>query len=240
MLIYSPLPLLCVSLCRGSACFGSWPVHVYRYEISMSPVVSARLSTCVCACVWICVSVSVSVCLGCRCFVSLMRGVQGLHGGLWKIIFSCFAMKALLNVTEETHSNGGGLGWIIQHLQSILAPTSSRHLPGPQGLQAHHGNVDNSLYNALSGPVATWEAVGAWIFVWVCNLVCWIIKPLKCCFIAQWECVSFLCLQALKKFTHLCLFSRCTYCIIGRWRSNTLFDWKRSDTENTHKRTVLL
>lgn len=121
--------------------------------------VCQNFSVCVCVCKF------VSVCLSCRCFVSLMRDVQGLHGGLWKIIFSCFAMKALLDVTEETHSNGGGLGWIIQHLQSILVPTSSRHLFGPQGLQAHHGNVDNSLYNALSGPVATWEAVGAWIFV---------------------------------------------------------------------------
>lgn len=143
------------------------------------------------------------MCLGCSCFVALMRGVQGLHGGLWKIIFSCFAMKALLNVTEETRSKGGGLGWIIQHLQSILAPTSSRHLPGPQGLQAHHGNVDNSLYNALSGPVATWEAVGAWIFVWVCNLLCWIIKlhqmPFYCSVIV---CLSFFSpLQTQKKFT---------------------------------------
>lgn len=138
---------------------------------------SVRISVCTCR--------FVSVCLSCRCFVSLMRGVQGLHGGLCKIIFSCFAMKALLNVTEETHSNGGGLGWIIQHLQSILAPASSQHLPGPQGLQAHHGNVDNSPYNAFPGSLATWEALGAWIFVWVCILVSWIIKSLKCCFIAR-------------------------------------------------------
>lgn len=144
---------------------------------------------CVTVCLWVCDCKFLSVCQylcvwGYRCFVSLMRGVRGLRGGWCKIIFSCFAMKALLNVTEETHSNGGGLGWIIQHLQSILAPTSSWHLPGPQGLQAHHGNVDNSPYNAFSGPLATWEAMGAWVFVWVCNLVCWIIKCLKCCFIA--------------------------------------------------------
>lgn len=115
-----------------------------------------------------------------------MRGVQGLHGGLWKIIFSCFAMKALLNVTEETHSNGGGFGWIIQHLQSISVPTSSRHLSGPQGLQAHHGNVDNSQCDALSSPAATWEAMGAWISVRVCNFVYLIIPEtvkllLSCC-----------------------------------------------------------
>lgn len=208
MLIYPPHHRFLI-LCSESVCFGSWPVYVYSYAISMSAALLAcmpacvcvRISPCVCVCVYICVIVSVSVCLSCRCFVSLMRGVQGLHGGLWKIIFSCFAMKALLNVTEESHSNGGGLGWIIQHLQSILIPTSSRHLLGQQGLQARHGNVDNSLYNALSGPVATWEAVGAWIFVWVCNLVCWIIKPPKCYFIVLSKSMSiFFSLMAQRKF----------------------------------------
>lgn len=56
------------------------------------------------------------------CSVSLTRGVPGLHRGLWRMIFSCFATKAFLHVTKETHPNGGGLGWIIQHLQSISAP----------------------------------------------------------------------------------------------------------------------
>lgn len=140
--------------------------------------------------VCICKFVSVSMCLGCRCFVTLMRGVQGLRGGLWKIIFSCFARKALLYVTEETPLNGKGLGWIIQHLQSILAPPHLDTSPGPQGLQAHHGNVDNSQYNAFLAP---WqhERLCEHGYVWVCNLVCWIIKLLKCCFIAEWEHVFF-------------------------------------------------
>lgn len=57
-------------------------------------------------------------------------------------------------------------------------PPSSRHLPGPQSLQAHHGNVDNSRCNTHSGPVATWEAVGAWIFVslQLSKANCWIVK----------------------------------------------------------------
>lgn len=123
------------------------------------------------------------------CSVSLTRGVPGLHWGLWKIIFSCFATKALLHVTEETRPNGGGLGWIIQRLQSISAPLpSSRHLSGPQSLQAHHGNVDNSLYDTHSGPVATWEVVGAWIFVslQLSKANCWIIEPLVRYFIFDW------------------------------------------------------
>lgn len=114
------------------------------------------------------------------CSVSLTRGVPGLHRGLWKMRFSCFATKALLHVTEETPPNGGGLGWIIQRLQSISSPhlPSSRHLPGPQSLQAHHGNVDNSLCDVRSGPVATWEVVAAWIFVslQLSKANCWIIK----------------------------------------------------------------
>lgn len=56
------------------------------------------------------------------CSVSLTRGVPGLRRGLWKMRFSCFATKALLHVTEETPPNGGGLGWIIQRLQSISCP----------------------------------------------------------------------------------------------------------------------
>lgn len=74
-------------------------------------------------------------------------------------------------------------------------PTSSLHLPGPQGLQAHHGNVDNSQYNAF---LALWqhERLCEHGYVWVCNLVCWIIKLLKCCFIGEWEHVIFLCVQA--------------------------------------------
>lgn len=59
----------------------------------------ARLRVCAShfqrACVYKSVSLSVSL-LRCSCFVPLIRGVQGLHGGLCKISFSCFAMKALL------------------------------------------------------------------------------------------------------------------------------------------------
>lgn len=127
------------------------------------------------------------------CSVSLTRGIPGLRRGLWKMRFSCFATKALLHVTEETHPNGGGLGWIIQHLQSISAlppplPPTSQHLPGPQSLQAHHGNVDNSLCDVRSGPVATWEVVAAWIFVslQLSKANCWIIKLSASYFILDW------------------------------------------------------
>lgn len=137
------------------------PCNQYRQHIwHACPRVWVGISACVCV-----NSVSVPVTVRLGSFVWLKRAVQGLRWGRGKIIFSCFAMKALLNVTEETHCNGGGLGWIIQHLQSILILTSSRHLHGPQGLQARHGNVDNSRHNAVSGPLATREAAGAWIFL---------------------------------------------------------------------------
>lgn len=57
---------------------------------------------------------------------------------------------------------------------------SSRHLSGPQSVQAHHGNVDNSLCDTNSGPVATWEVVGAWIFVslQLSKTNCWIINSI--------------------------------------------------------------
>lgn len=57
------------------------------------PRVCASHFQCVCVCVYICLSVCL---LRCSCFVPLMSGVQGLHGGLCKISFSCFATKALL------------------------------------------------------------------------------------------------------------------------------------------------
>lgn len=49
--------------------------------------------------------------------------------------------------------------------------------------------------------VATWEAVGAWILVWVCNLVCWIIKPTKC-----WGAhnILFICLFLKLTILHYC------------------------------------
>lgn len=127
------------------------------------------------------------------CSVSLTRSVPGLRRGLWKMIFPCFCYESsslLFHVTEETHPNGGGLRWIIQRLQSISAPRlpSSRHLPGPQSLQAHHGNVDNSLCDVRSGPVATWEVAAAWIFVslQLTKANCWIIKPSASYFILEW------------------------------------------------------
>lgn len=58
-------------------------IHVQLRHIS----VRSTLATCVWLCqnfssrvsmhTFVCVSVSVSLCLGCRCFVSLMRGVRG-------------------------------------------------------------------------------------------------------------------------------------------------------------------
>lgn len=55
-------------------------MYVYRYEISVSAAL-ACLHACVSECVRVSVNLGrcqfVSVCLGCRCFVSLMRGVQG-------------------------------------------------------------------------------------------------------------------------------------------------------------------
>lgn len=99
---------------------GQYRSTAVRYQCQQH--FSACMLACVCQNFSLCAFVNLCQCLGSRCLVSLMSGVQGLHGGLGKIIFSCFAMKALLNVTEETPSNGEGLGWIIQHLQSILAP----------------------------------------------------------------------------------------------------------------------
>ena len=65
------------------------------------------------------------------------------------------------------------------------------------------GMLSNSQYNALSGPVATWEAVGAWVFVWVCNLVCLIIKTPQMLFIADQKYVTFFLFKSLNRsFSH--------------------------------------
>lgn len=105
------------------------------------------------------------------CSVSLTRGVLGLRGGLWKMIFSCFATKAFLHVTEETHLNGEGLGWIIQHLQSISTP------PSPHLDTSLDHRVCRLIMGMLTIPCAIhiqalWQHERLWEhgFLWVCNL----------------------------------------------------------------------
>lgn len=145
----------------------------------------ARLRVClsfsVCVCVYKFVSLSVCL-LRCSCFVPLMRGIQGLHGGLCKISFSCFAMKALLQRNRRN-----SLKWrrarlnysaftinFCRHCPHTSPRLASRQLLRPQSLQVHRGNVDNPLLDKLSGPVATPAAAGAWICD--CKLVSWINK----------------------------------------------------------------
>lgn len=127
------------------------------------------------------------------CLINERRSGPPRRPGEDNILLFCYESSS-----ERNRRNS--LKWRRARLNNLAftinsGPTSSRHLPGPQGLQAHHGNVDNSQYNAF---LALWqhERLCEHGYVWVCNLVCWIIKPLKCCFIGEWEHVIFLCVQA--------------------------------------------
>lgn len=175
----SSCPCLCVCVCvKLSACL--------YLCVRVSDFVSVSVSVCICLCLcaqcqcaFVCVSVS--VCQGLKMLCLFNERRSGPHWDLWKIIFSCFAMKAFLTVTEETHSNDGGPSWIIQRLQSILPPPPppSNLTPHATHPTSHHGNVDNSLLTEVSGPIATWPPwrlykvsfVVIWSFT-ACSVIC--------------------------------------------------------------------
>lgn len=122
---------------------------IFQHDLCTHVCVCVPLIFSVCVCVYKFVSLCVCL-LRCSCFVPLMRGVQGLHGGLCKISFSCFAMKALLQRNRRN-----SLKWrrarlnysaftinFCRRCPHTSPRLASRHLLGPQSLRVHHGNVD--------------------------------------------------------------------------------------------------
>lgn len=188
------------------------------------------------ACVCVCVYTFVSVCRyprvrGCRCFVSLMRGVQGLHGGLVEDYLLLFCYES-----SSRRNRRNSLKWRRARLNNSaftinFAPPLHRFISTPP--LGPHGPAGSSwecwrfpIRRPLRAPVATREAVGAWVFVWVCNLVWWIIKhpptptPLTphthppstqmLFYFRVWACTFSFFLAGLKKihvFILLCFFS---------------------------------
>lgn len=162
-----------------SACFcvQLWDIHVgstFGMHVRMRVRISLR----------VCARVNLCLCLRCRCFVSLMRGVQGLHGGLWKIIFSCFAMKAL-----SRRNRRNSLKWRRARLNySALTINFGPHListpPRTTGPAGSSWECWQFPVQCTLRPRGNMRGCGSMdFFLWVCNLVCWIIKPPPtCCF----------------------------------------------------------
>lgn len=141
-LLYNPMQQVCIL----------WKLANIE-DISVSSTfgmhVSMRVSEFLPVCV--CKFVSVSG-LQMLCLINERRSGPPRRPGEDNILLFCYESSS-----ERNRRNS--LKWRRARLNNSAftinsGPTSSRHLPGPQGLQAHHGNVDNSQYNAF---LALWQ-----------------------------------------------------------------------------------